>query len=478
MSASPAGHTPGRTSNGGAPPIVRRPKKADPLVRPNKHKRATHFAQPNGSAVSHANGTLVHPHSALQKMPHHHGKPGPVGARPSPPPHALEAGSGIKTSGFSEKPMEPFTDYPLVITKRALMEGVRHHVARFASKQPVDLSDKDEFTRPVRLHRRDPRMVPGGAGGIKEEEDDGLPAEERERRDKERKEKQAQREADAALIAPSADKGVNQRKMPFGKKVQTVYRNDQTEAKRAQSKLRYEEALPWHLEDFDNKSTWVGSYEDALSGNYAALSHGEDGVFRVIPLEKWYKFNPKHNFKNLTLEEAEKKMGVKIKEESKWAAQSLERQERATRDQHHSRFAKQLFVGKTGSTKQEGGGWNFKSEYGEVDDLDFEEDRFADDEETPFMDNVKDAEEKETETRIKLDQLQANTFELRDEKEADRQEEEEQKVNAELKKFGKRVKKTIVKREKNYIYESDSGEDPYTESVRLPCYSSMKKVES
>jgi len=50
-------------------------------------------------------------------------------------------------------------------------------------------------------------------------------------------------------------------------------------------------------------------------------------------------------------------------------------------------------------------------------------------------------------------------------------------VNAELKKFGKRVKKTIVKREKNYIYESDSGEDPYTESVRLLYYSSTKRVE-
>lgn len=260
--------------------------------------------------------------------------------------------------------------------------------------------------------------------------------------------------------------------MPFGKKVQTVYRNDQTEAKRAQSKLRYEEALPWHLEDFDNKSIWVGNYEDALSGNYAALSHDPDGKFRIVPLEKWYKFIPKHSFKNFSLEEAEKRMGAKIKQENKWAAESLERRERAARDENHSRLAKQLFVGRTGSNKREGDEPNFKSEYGEVDDLDFEEDRFADDEETPFMDNVKDTEEKETETRIKLDQLQANTFALRDEKEADMQEEEERKAYEELKKVGKRVKKTIVKREKNYIYESDSGEDPYTESVCQFPYSS------
>ena len=470
MSASPAGQTPGRTPNGGPPPVMRRPKMADPLVRPNKKKRAIHPTHPNGASVNRSNGNSIHPRGLSQNIPHHLGKPQPSVARPSPPPLAVAAGSGIKSSGFSEKPTEPFTDYPLVTTKRALMEGLRHHVARFTSKQTVDPSDPNEFTRPVRLHRRDPRTAPGGAGGIKEEEDDGLPAEERERRDRERAEKEAQREADTAQIAPSADKGVNQRKIPFGKKVQTVYRNDQTEEKKAQSKLRYEESLPWHLEDFDNKSIWVGNYEHALSGHYAALSYGEDGAFRIIPLEKWYKFTPKHKFKAFTLEEAEKKMDAKIKE-GRWAVESHERQERAAREDRNIKMARGLFVGKTGSIDQGGDEPNIKSEYGEVDDLDFEEDRFADDEETPFMDSVKDAEEKETEARIKQDQLQANTFDMRDEKEADRQEEEEQKVNEELKKFGKRVKKTIVKREKNYIYESDSGQDPYTESVHLSDYS-------
>lgn len=184
MSASPAGHTPGRTPNGGAPPIVRRPKKADPLVRPNSKKRGTHLTQPNGATVNHASGSAAALRGPPQKMPHHHGKPRPRDVRPSPPPHALEAGSGIKANGFSD-PKESFTDFPLVITKRALMEGLRHHVARFASKQEVDPSNKEEFTRPVRLHRRDPRLAPEGSGGIKEEED-GLPAEERERRDQER----------------------------------------------------------------------------------------------------------------------------------------------------------------------------------------------------------------------------------------------------------------------------------------------------
>ena len=436
---------------------------ADPLVRPNKKRRAPpQSTEPNGASSHDSKGELLHPQTAPKSLPNHLAKPKSLGARPSPPPHALLSGSGITTSGFSETPTQPYTDYPLVVTKRAFREGLRHHVARFASKQNVDPSDTNEFTRPVRLHRRDPRTTPGGPGGVKEEEEDGLPAEERERRDRERAEKAAQREADAAQIAPSADKGVSQRKIPFGKKVQTVYRNDQTEGKKAQSKLRYEEALPWHLEDFDNKSIWVGNYEDALSGRYAALSHGEDGVFRVTPLEKWYKFTPKNKFQSFTLDEAEKKMGAKVKQD-RFGKEAQERKDRAAEEDRNRKLAQGFFVGKTGSANP-----NFKSENALADDLDFDEDRFADDEETPFMENTKDAEEKETEAKIKLEQLQANAFALRDEKEADRQEEVEQKVSENLKKVGKRVKKAIVKREKNYIYESDSGQDPYTESVCLP----------
>lgn len=357
---------------------------------------------------------------------------------------------------------DSFTDYPLLTTKRALMEGLRHHVARFASRQSVDPTDTENFTRPVRLHRRDPRMLPGGIGGVKEEDEEGLPPEERERISREKAEREAQREADNAQIAPSADKGASQRKIPFGKKVQTVYRNDQTEEQKARSKLKYEETLPWHLEDFDNKSIWVGSYEEALSGHYVALAQDSDGRFRMIPLEKWYKFNSKNKFKTLSLEEAEKKMGAKPREGA-WAKQKQEQKVKDEEEIRNQKWAKGLFVGKS-ERRQDDGTTNVKAEYGEVDDLDFEEDRFADDEETPYMETIKDADEKETENRIKQDQLQANLFDLRNEKEYEELSEEERKANEQLKQFGRRVKKTLVKREKNYNYESNS-ENPYSESV-------------
>ncbi|KAL8832037.1 MAG: hypothetical protein Q9191_000530 [Dirinaria sp. TL-2023a] len=465
MSASPADRTPGRTPNGAGPQVMRRPKTADPLMRPNKKKRPPQPNLANGTVGGRPDGAAILARGPQQNMLHPLGKPRQPDVRSNkPPPLASVAGSGIATSAFTEPVKGSYTDIPLVTTKRELMEGLRHHVARFASRQNVDPTDSDVFTRPVRLHRRDPRMKPGVADGFKDEDDDGLPTEERERRDREKTEREAQREADAAQIAPSAEKGPAQRKIPFGKKVQTVYRNDQTEEQKARSKLKYEETLPWHLEDFDNKSIWVGSYEEALSGQYIALNY-DGGVFRIIPLEKWYKFNQKKNkIKTYSLEEAEKKMDAKPKE-AVWTKQTQERKLRDEKEGLHKRIAKGLFVvGKTEDMDRKDDNMNFKAEHGEVDELDFEEDRFADDEETPYMEAAKDAEEKEAETRIKLDQLQANAFDMRDEKEYEEQSEEERKANAQLKQFGKRVKKTIVKREKNYIYESDSGQDPYSES--------------
>ena len=88
-------------------------------------------------------------------------------------------------------------------------------------------------------------------------------------------------------------------------------KTDETEEQRQSSKLTYEEALPWHLEDFDGKHTWVGSYEAAMSHTYAQLTL-KDGTFQITPLEKWYKFSSKPIFKTLSIEEAEKHMSSKV----------------------------------------------------------------------------------------------------------------------------------------------------------------------
>ena len=467
MSASPADRTPGRTPNGMMPPVMRRPKQADPLVRPKDRKKRVQRPpmtngvvnpRPNGSkdpsqgqnkAISQQSSQLVQLHQLAPSL----------------------RDSSAAVSGFSSAPVAPIKDYPLVITKKALMEGLRHHVSRFASKKVVDPRNPDEFVRPVRLHRRDPRApaFAGGEGKNADTEKSGDAApEDKERLKQEmiKAERDAQREAEMAQVAPSANTGGQKRPNTFKKKTQQIFRNDQTDEQKAESKLRYEEALPWHLEDFEGKQVWVGSYEAALSDTYAILAQGQDGKFRMTPLHKWYKFTPKNQFKTLTIEEAESRMSKKIKE-PRWFMESQQASKEKENEQENKKAAKGLFLGKW---ERGAGGSGLaapksKQEQADADDLDFEEDRFADDEENILFEG--EAEEtKEAEDRIKRDQLQANIFDLKEEKEYDKAEQEEKKEKDAEKRLGKGVKKALMKREKNYIYDSDSADNPYSEEVR------------
>lgn len=466
MSASPADRTPGRTPNGVMQPVMRRMKPADPLVRPkDKKKRVQRPPTTNGIVNPRPNGSTGPSQGQVKQMNQQSVKPAQL--------HHLAPSlqdSSATVSGFSSAPVAPVRDYPLMMTKKALMEGLRHHVSRFSSKKAVDPRNPDEFVRPVRLHRRDPR-APAFAGGEGKNadtaklEDPTLEDKERAKQEIIKAERDAQREAEMAQVAPSANTGGQKRPNTFKKKTQQIFRNDQTDEQKAESKLRYEEALPWHLEDFEGKQVWVGSYEAALSDTYAMLAQGPDGKFRMTPLHKWYKFTPKNQFKTLTIEEAESRMSKKVKE-PRWFMESQQANKEKENEQENQKAAKGLFLGKW---ERGAGGSGLiapksRQEQADADELDFEEDRFADDEENiPF--EGEDEETKEAEDRIKRDQLQANIFDLKEEKEYDKAEQEEKKEKDAEKRLGKGVKKALMKREKRYIYDSDSADNPYTDEV-------------
>lgn len=474
MSASPADLTPGRTPNGGLAPKIRKPKNANPLVQPKK--RTPRPPATNGATNHIPNGVRIPGPGQTQSMPQHLGRPPSQFPTPSPaPPVAPENAS----SGFSSQPSQDFVDYPLMITKRALAESFRHHVLRFSSKRKVDPRNSEEFVRPVRFHRRDPRGIPAG-GSVKTEDQiqpgmENMDEKERERLAILKAEKDAIREAEMAQVAPSATTAAPRSSGKNLKKTEQIYRNDQTEAQMKQSKLRYEEAIPWVLEDDEGKNIWVGSYEAALSDTYSMMYLGQDNAFRMIPLEKWYKFNQKAQFKTLTAEEAEVRFNKKIKE-PRWFMDSEESQKKRKEEQENKKVASGLFLGKW----EKGGGGSgsaapvVKHESAEADDLDFEED-FADDE-----DNAKlfeeDEETKATEARIKKDQLQANVFDLKEEKEYEKQEKLESKEKELKKKFGKRTKKALMKREKNYIYDSDTSDNPYTSAEEVHMASAPTRI--
>ncbi|KAJ0424517.1 hypothetical protein BJY00DRAFT_308947 [Aspergillus carlsbadensis] len=435
----PASRTP--TGSSGAPPMrIRRPRAADPLVRP---KKRTLSKVPTGNA------------QALRSFPT---RP----AAPSSQPDKVSlplAKSEFAANGFSGPLLsETYVDYPLVITKRAIKEGLKHHIARFASKKVVDPRDESQFTRPVRLQRRDPRTRlhdlnadKGHAGQrFSSETSNQIDENEREEMEARKVAREKERAENLAQIAPSIGAAPKRTNVPK-QKTQQVSKTDMTPEEIARTRIKYEEALPWHLEDFDNKNIWVGNYEAALSETHAVFILESTGKMTMIPVEKWYRFSAKNQFKALTIEEAEKFMAKKIKD-PRWF---MEKQQELAQRKELEQFAKQrkVYAGKQVTPAAEGL---------EADEMDFEEDRFADDEEHDDLFN-EDEDAKAAEKRIKQDQLKANVFDLKDEKEYDQEELKEKKEKEARRVLGKKVRKALQKREKNFDYSSGSDANPYTD---------------
>mgnify|MGYP001657955123 CR=1 FL=1 len=333
------------------------------------------------------------------------------------------------------------------------MEGLKHHIARFASKKDVDPRDESQFTRPVRLHRRDPRR--GQDAHVSRFEDpDAPPMDEAEREafDARRAAREKERAENMAQIAPALGTTSKRPNAPK-QKTQQVFKSDMTPEEVAKMRIKYEEALQWHLEDFDNKHTWVGNYEAALSGTHAVFVL-EGGKMRMIPAEKWYKFSAKSNFKALTIEEAEKFMAKKVKD-PRWF---MEKQQELEQKKELDIYAKQrkVYAGKQGIPTSGGAGL-------EAGEMDFEEDRFADDEEHDDGLFNDDEDAKEAEKRIKEDQLKANVFDLKDEKDYEAEEKRELREREARHVLGKSVRKALKRREKNFDYSSGSENNPYSD---------------
>lgn len=255
------------------------------------------------------------------------------------------------------------------------MKDLRYHVMRMQSKRIVNPLDSQEFTRPIKLHRRDPRAPLQGA---KEEAAANAVAaahkaaeeEEKAKNQAEQDKKDADKAAALEKIAPYGG-AQKQKKNAFQKKTQQVYKSND-----AEKKLRYEEFFPWFIEDFDNKNTWVGQLESSLSKGVFAMFVLDDGAFKMVPIEKWYKFTEKNKFKTMTSEEAEVVMKQNAKP-PRWLMNRTEEKERERRTlEENARATKKLFTRK---------GDRLPKAETDADDLDFDDDQFADDEEAPIM---------------------------------------------------------------------------------------------
>lgn len=351
-------------------------------------------------------------------------------------------------------------------TKKALLDGIRYHLMKLAAPRtddpPIDPTDQDEFTRPVTLHRRDARQPPPGRTVKVEQPDRPMPDDqEKERIERIKAEKEAQRAVDQAKIAPVAKDAVPKRPKKQKEEKTVFNRGPRTSAAKKESDLRYEEALPWHLEDVDGKNVWVGTYVAALSEATVAFMI-DNAVFRMIPLEKWYKFNSKPPFQAMTIDQAEELMGRKV-DAGRWVMKDEEKRS----GQAELEATRRMLSGHGQMIKTESDTFKAASraEKMEHDELDISGDEFQDDDETPTFEKNDDEDTKESKDRIRREQLGANLFGDGDEQEVDKDLHEQLREELERQHFGKATKKALIKRDREDQYESDNSEDnPWSSS--------------
>lgn len=440
----------------GAPPVLRRKKpQSDPFFKGPRKGPPTVKPHLNGHLTPPVNGHLpVKPQPHLLRASTLNAQQAASPSKPAIPDHE-------RVSGFSDPRIAaegiPYKDYKLVTTKRDLLNGLRYHILQLAGDKAIDIRNESEFAKPARLHRRDPRAPPPGQQPLaqqKEEEQqpelkDGLNAAEREELTRRKEARQKEREANLAQIAPSQNAG---KKMnAFKKKTQQVFRPDFSAEEKRRIQTNYEEKLPWHLEDFDNKHCLIGHHQIGSMGTNAAFVYepavdASTSKFRLIPIEKVYQFKPKRELaQQMSIEEVEaamKKRGT----DPEWLIRQREARVAEASRELAARQSKGLF---SGAQTQ-----SIAGRTGEDADLDFEDD-FADDEEGDlFVD--KDEDEKLAEKRIKEDQLQANFLDFKDLKEYDEAEAREKREAEARKKNFRDLRKALERRERNYNHGSDS----------------------
>ncbi|KPI34819.1 Transcription initiation factor IIF subunit alpha [Cyphellophora attinorum] len=339
----------------------------------------------------------------------------------------------------------PVKEYKLVTTKRELIDGLRYHLMQLGDKVKVDIRKEEDFPKPARLHRRNPdwktftKATEEDPSASKDAETDAL--------NKRREARQKQREENLAQIAPSAS--ANRRKL-FTKKTAQAYHNDYTDEQKRRMQMNYEEKIPWVLEDFDNKHTLVGKHNQGSMGVYAAFAREQttDGErFRLIPVEKFYMFDPHSTVQaDLTWEQIEQQ----LKKNKKLAdmmpdtiARKEEERSMAARREKEFKQSQKLYVHDRGV--------KFTRE-GEDADLDYEDD-FADDEEGLVGDIFGDKDEDEKAAEKK-----------KDEREIEEDEKKEDRAEKLVELYARDVRKKLEKYERRYDYLSGSDSDDSTDS--------------
>jgi len=388
--------------------------------------------------------------------------------------------------GWSEKAPPGCQEFPLVTTKKELLEGIRYHIMRLNKAKGgekgdgwLDVTDQDQFPRPVTLHRRDPRQLPAHKlAQLKDELANGNPADdvEAERIRQMKADREAQRALDQAQIAPAASKNSEAKQKQNKKEKVTTFYSKTTDEQKKQSGLRYEETLPWHLEDAEGKAgVWVGSYIAGLSDLNCGLVI-DGNRFRMIPLERFYRFDEKPKFNTFTLDDAETMMKAK-KTVKRWVMHDMEKSAIDKEREETRRFLGGRPRVKTESATSRAAP---RTEREDDRELDMSGDEFQDDDETPGFE-ADDEDTKDARTRMRREALGANLFGEGEESKVDEEEREQQLEKLKRKMIGKKTRKNLMKLEHAMDYDagdSDEENNPFTSSSESESETDEKKDDT
>ncbi|KAK3391078.1 hypothetical protein B0H63DRAFT_520272 [Podospora didyma] len=383
-----------------------------------------------------------------------------------------------ENAGWSDPPPPgaQVQEYDLITTKKALLEGMRYHIMRLSKAKgeraskgeaPVDVTDQDQFPRPVTLHRRDPRLPPANRMATLKEEDfsSANPEDdaEAERMRQQKAEREAQRALDQAQIAPVTKTNEPKKAAQQKKEKASAFYGRHSEEHKKQSGVRYEETLPWHLEDAEGKSgVWVGSYIAGLSELNCALVI-DNNAFRMVPLERYYRFDEKPPFNTMSLETAENMM-LQGKVVKRWVMMDKEKQEAEKEKEETRQFLRGRVRVKTESATSRSAP---RTERQDDQELDFSGDEFQDDDEAPGFE-ADDEDTKDSKERQRRQHLAANLFGEGEERKVDEEERQEEMDKMKRKTMGKQTIKGLRKLEHAMDYldsDSEEGENnPFTES--------------
>lgn len=346
----------------------------------------------------------------------------------------------------SSLPNDGWQEIPLRCCTIEDVKDARYHIMKFQSKQDVNIVK--DFTKPVRLHRKDPQNIQfqltrkeidekrrEGATQVIPENGEG------------------EEEMDLSQVAPDGGGRKNKKNM-FKRKTRQISLMD--ESKR---KLRFEEFYPWVIEDYDGKNIYVGNYEAGSSDTQQVLFVFDRDGFKMIPAEKVYRFTPRNKYTTLTLEEAEAKMEKKSAV-PRWLMKRMEdNPAEASPDQRLGNVSSaQAMSNSSRRMRTVMGGSTSNDRDSDHDDLDFDEE-FADDEEAPIMDGDEE-ENKLSEQKVKKEQLKAAHFDGQSDADVDDDLDDlfETEKSRKVDKEGKKLRKVLNKTEGG-VYDSDDDDE-------------------